>query len=144
MKATAPDHGLSAATLAEIARVLSAFPEVERAILFGSRAKGTHRPGSDIDLALLGPALDWRVLGRIEDAFDASSLPYRFSLLHRNAETPPEVGAHIARVGRAIYAAPDAAQKAEARLAALHAKGAKAWADVPDAAAWVEELRGGD
>lgn len=143
MKALAPDHGLSASTLAEIARVLSAFPGVERAILFGSRAKGTQRPGSDIDLALVGPALDWRVLGRIEDAFDASNQPYRFSLLHRNAETPAEVGAHIARVGREIYAAPDAKEKAEARLAILHANGAKAWADVPDAGAWVEDLRGG-
>ncbi|WP_298284130.1 nucleotidyltransferase domain-containing protein [Novosphingobium sp.] len=139
----APDHGLSAATLAEIARVLSAFPEVERAILFGSRAKGVQRPGSDIDLALVGPAIDWRVVGRIEDAFDASSLPYRFSLLHRNADTPAEVGAHIARVGREIFVAPDAAEKTEARLAQLWTKGAKAWADVPDAGAWVEEQRGG-
>lgn len=119
MRTLVPDHGLSTATLAEIARVLSAFPEVERAILFGSRAKGVQRAGSDIDLALVGPDLDWRLLGRIEDAFDSSALPYRFSLLHRNADTPAEVGAHIARVGFEIYAARDASRKAESRLANL-------------------------
>lgn len=106
------DYGLSAHTLATIAAVLVRFPEVERALLFGSRAKGGYRPGSDIDLALTGTALDWRTLGRIEDAFDASSLPYRFSLLHHNADTDPGVAAHIARVGRAIYTAAHSLDKA--------------------------------
>jgi uncharacterized protein len=105
-------YGLSEDTLAKISDVLARFPEVERAILFGSRAKGTYREGSDIDLALVGAALDWRLLGRIEDAFDASSLPYRFSLLPHNADTDVEVAAHIARVGREIYVAAHALEKA--------------------------------
>ena len=45
-------HGLSQQTVAQITRVLTEFPDVERAVLFGSRAKGTHKRGSDIDLAL--------------------------------------------------------------------------------------------
>jgi predicted nucleotidyltransferase len=105
MNTVVSDHGLSARTLAEIVAVLSDFPAVERAILFGSRAKGSHRPGSDIDLALLGRSIDWRVLGRIENALESSSLPYRFSLMHYNTDTPPEIDAHIVRVGREIYPA---------------------------------------
>ncbi len=96
-------HGLSDQTVERIQDVLAHHPEVARAVLFGSRAKGTARPGSDIDLALYGEGLDWRVLGRIEDALDDLLLPYTFSLLHHDARTDSEVAAHIARVGVPFY-----------------------------------------
>lgn len=88
----------------EITGILARHPAVERAVLFGSRAKGVHRPGSDIDLALIGGAdLDTLTLGQIEEALDDSYLPYRFSLLILTRQTDPEVAAHIARVGRTFY-----------------------------------------
>lgn len=96
-------HGLSRQTVERIQNVLAHFPEVARAVLFGSRAKGTARPGSDIDLALYGEGLDWRVLGRIEDELDDLLLPYCFSLLNHDARTDSEVAAHIARVGLPFY-----------------------------------------
>ena len=96
-------HGLSAATLEKVRAVLERFPEVERAVLFGSRAKGTHKPGSDIDLALEGAALDWRVVGRLYTALDDLLLPYTFSLIVHDQATDPEVTAHIARVGIPIF-----------------------------------------
>jgi predicted nucleotidyltransferase len=96
-------HGLSRQTVERIQDVLAHYPEVQRAVLFGSRAKGTARPGSDIDLALYGQGLDWRVLGRIEDELDDLLLPYSFSLLHHDARTDSEVAAHIARVGLPFY-----------------------------------------
>jgi len=96
-------HGLSPQTITRIGEVLARFPEVEKVTLFGSRAKGTHRPGSDIDLALAGRGLDWRTISRIEDALDELLLPYNFSLIRHDAETDPEVAAHIARVGIPLY-----------------------------------------
>ena len=96
-------HGLSRQTVERIQDVLTHFPEVAKAILFGSRAKGTARLGSDIDLALYGEGLDWRVLGRIEDELDDLLLPYSFSLLHHDTRTDSEVAAHIARVGLPFY-----------------------------------------
>ena len=96
-------HRLSPQTVERIQDVLSHHPEVRRAVLFGSRAKGTARPGSDIDLALYGDGLDWRVLGRIEDELDDLLLPYSFSLLHHDARTDAELAAHIARVGLPFY-----------------------------------------
>ncbi len=48
--------------LAAIQGVLAAYPEVEEAILYGSRALGRHRPASDIALTLLGPALSSGIL----------------------------------------------------------------------------------
>lgn len=98
-----PRHGISEQTLTRISQVLSRFPEVDQAILFGSRAKATHKPGSDIDLALTGELLDWRVVGQIYEALDDLLLPYRFSLIVLDWNTDPEVAAHIARVGVSIY-----------------------------------------
>jgi uncharacterized protein len=96
-------HGLTKGTVAQIARVLEQFATVERAVLFGSRAKGVHRPGSDIDLALVGDRLDWRELGRIDDALDDLLLPYRFSLVVYGKKLAPEVAAHIQRVGLLLF-----------------------------------------
>jgi predicted nucleotidyltransferase len=96
-------HGLPDSTLEQINTVLVRFPEVEKATLFGSRAKFTHKPGSDIDLSLSGEDLDWRTVGRIYHALDDLLLPYRFSLICHDAATDPEVSAHIARVGIPLY-----------------------------------------
>jgi len=98
-----PNHGLPATTVERIREVLARFPEVERAVLFGSRAKSTHRPGSDIDIALFGSALDWRVVGRIYDVLDDLLLPFRFSLIIYDTNTDPEVAAHIERVGIPLF-----------------------------------------
>jgi len=96
-------HGLSEQTVSRITCVLERFPAVEKAVLFGSRAKGVHRRGSDIDLAVVGVGLNWRVLGKIEDALDDLLLPYKFSLIIYNDNTEPAVAAHIRRVGCSFY-----------------------------------------
>jgi predicted nucleotidyltransferase len=101
-------HGLDERTVAQIQEVLARFPEVKKAVLFGSRAKGVHKPGSDIDLALYGEGLDWRVLGRIEEALDDLLLPYTFSLLHHHERTDAAVSKHIVRVGLPFYERPQA------------------------------------
>ena len=100
---TLPTHGLSPATVEAVASVLRRFPPVEEAILFGSRAKGVARPGSDIDLALVGPGLDWSLLGCVEGALDDTLLPYRFSLATLDSATDPDLRAHILRVGQPFY-----------------------------------------
>ncbi len=96
-------HGLSDKTVAQVTAVLQRFPEVREALLFGSRAKGVQKRGSDIDLALVGKGLTWRTLGRIEDALDDLLLPYRFSLVIYDDKTDPAVAAHIQRVGYPFY-----------------------------------------
>lgn len=97
------DHGLSERTVAKIVRVLASFPQVERAVLFGSRAKATHKRGSDIDLALAGHGLDWQVVGKVDDALDDLLLPYRFSIVIDGEQTDKAVVAHIRRVGRVLF-----------------------------------------
>jgi uncharacterized protein len=96
-------HGLSERTVLQIVKVLAQFPTVEKGLLFGSRAKGMYRRGSDIDLALVGRSLDWRTIGKIYDALDELLLPYRFSLIIYDENTDSDVAAHIARVGIPLF-----------------------------------------
>ena len=98
-----PPNGLKATTVSRIAGVLAQFQEVQEAVLFGSRAKRINKPGSDIDLALTGEALNWRTIGKIYDALDDLLLPYRFSLIHFDLNTDPDVAAHISRVGVPLF-----------------------------------------
>lgn len=97
------NHGLSESTVERIRGVLAHFPEVEKAVLYGSRAKGTHRPGSDIDLALCGSSLGQTQLARIDDALDDLLLPYKIDLSVMASLTHPALLDHIRRVGMVLY-----------------------------------------
>lgn len=96
-------HGLSQKTIDGITGVLARFPGVQEAILFGSRAKGTPKTGSDIDLALVGTNLNLRMVGKIYNALDDLLQPYCFSLVIYDKNTDPEVAAHIRRVGISLF-----------------------------------------
>jgi predicted nucleotidyltransferase len=70
-------YGLKTETIHAIQEVLLTYPEVEKAILYGSRAKGNYRPGSDIDLTLTGETLNLTILQKIENELDDLLLPYK-------------------------------------------------------------------
>jgi predicted nucleotidyltransferase len=97
------NHGLSDATMKKIQAVLAGFPEVEKAVLYGSRAKGTFKPGSDIDLTLCGPELSFSLLARIDTALDDLLLPYEMDLSLMSSITHPALLDHIRRVGVVLY-----------------------------------------
>jgi predicted nucleotidyltransferase len=99
--------GLPPAVLTQMVDVLCRHPEVQRAVLFGSRAKGNARPNSDIDLALYGdvPPL---VVERIADELDELPTPYLFDLQAIEGLQNPALLEHIQRVGIEIYSAAQA------------------------------------
>ncbi len=106
------NHGLSSATVAAICGVFARFPSVEKAVLYGSRAKGNYKPGSDIDLTLVGRHLTWAELGAIADALDELLLPYQIDLSILEKIEHEALREHIKRVGRPFYVrnAPEAQQ----------------------------------
>jgi predicted nucleotidyltransferase len=92
-------YGLTDSTLSAIRGVLREHHEVKRAILYGSRAKGTYQNGSDIDMALDGEDISFRKLLKIETQLDALDLPYQFDVSVLQRLTSPELLEHIKRVG---------------------------------------------
>ncbi len=97
------NHGLSPATVDRIQGVLTRYPEVEKALLYGSRAKGTHRPGSDIDLTLCGSGLNHTILTRIDNEMDDLLLPYQIDLSLMSSLKHQALLDHIGRVGAVLY-----------------------------------------
>ena len=95
--------GLSAETVSKINSVFSRHAGVEEAILYGSRAKGNFKPGSDIDLALVAPSLGSKEVWRIETELDDLMLPYKVDLCLIHEVDNPSLLDHIKRVGRAFY-----------------------------------------
>jgi predicted nucleotidyltransferase len=96
-------HGLSGQTVKKIQAVLASFPEVEKAVVYGSRAKGRFKPGSDIDLTLFGDGLTGRAISRIYWALDDLLLPYKIDLSLFSGLKHPALIDHILRVGIPIF-----------------------------------------
>jgi predicted nucleotidyltransferase len=96
--------GLQETTIEKICSVLASYPQIEKALLYGSRAKGNYKNGSDIDLTLVGGQdLTMKVLYRIMDEIDDLLLPYTFDLSIFNHISDPDVIEHIQRVGVLLY-----------------------------------------
>lgn len=97
------DFGLPDKTRRIIRQILADFPAVEKAILYGSRAKGNYKPGSDIDLTLVGDELDQRMLGQIAARLDESPIPYQVDLSLFCRIDHAQLREHIERVGVVFY-----------------------------------------
>ena len=96
--------GLPLSTVQKIRALLSHYPQVEKAILYGSRAKGNYKNGSDIDLTLQGNAdLSLNTLYKILDEIDDLLLPYTVDLSIFKDIGDPDVIEHIQRVGVTFY-----------------------------------------
>lgn len=103
MQTDALPFGLKAHTVAAMRAVFAGFPEVAEVILYGSRARGNYRPGSDIDLTMTGAGLRLPLLLKIETALDDLLLPYKIDLSIRSHIDNPELQAHIDRHGLPFY-----------------------------------------
>ncbi|OGS89116.1 MAG: hypothetical protein A2061_08820 [Gallionellales bacterium GWA2_59_43] len=95
--------GLSEQTLATVRAILADYPAVEKAVLYGSRAKGNYSKGSDIDLTLVGVGLDHRLLAQIAGRLEESPIPYQVDLSLKEYIDNPNLLAHIDRVGVVFY-----------------------------------------
>ncbi len=97
--------GLNERELATLRSILGTIPEIKLVYVYGSRAKGNHKAGSDIDLAIMEPATDLRLRSKIQSLFDESHLPMRVDLVDFQSLESDSLKAHIARVGLPIYKA---------------------------------------
>lgn len=97
-------YGLSEKQLQDIATILAAWPDIDSVWLFGSRALGTYKEASDIDLAIKGH-LNQKTLVRLKDAFEDSDLPFFVDLVEYAGITEPTLKKHIDDFGIVLYKA---------------------------------------
>ena len=79
-KANDTEFGLDMKTCHAIRSVFAATPGIDKVVIYGSRAKGNYRKGSDIDLVLIAPSLNTRDLLAVENRLDDLMLPYKIDL----------------------------------------------------------------
>jgi uncharacterized protein len=95
--------GLTDEEISEMSEVFKRFPSIEKVILFGSRAMGNHKPGSDVDLALMGKVNE-DTLFQVHEALEEETLlPYFFDVIAYEEINNPALKEHIDDYGKAIY-----------------------------------------
>lgn len=95
--------GLSQAILGDFRRVFAKYPEVERVLIFGSRAKGTFKEGSDIDLAVFAPALSDQRFTVLWNELDDLPLVFKMDILHWDRLNNVRLQSKIISEGRELY-----------------------------------------
>lgn len=95
--------GLTLDAVEKIRNVFAQHPEVEKVVLYGSRAKGNYKTGSDIDLTMHGEEINQSILLKILDELDELLLPWMIDLsIYRQIDNG-NLCDHIERVGVVFY-----------------------------------------
>ena len=95
--------GLPESAIEQICAIFASPREIERAVLYGSRAKGNFKPGSDIDLTLFGTDLTHELLLDLLVELDDLLLPWMIDLSLFASLNHPALQEHINRVGVVFY-----------------------------------------
>ena len=101
------EYGLKKESIEKAKRIFAKYDPINEVILYGSRAKGNYKPGSDIDLTLKGQGLNLKILNKISLELDDLLLPYTFDLSIYHHIKQPDLIDHILRVGKVFYKSED-------------------------------------
>jgi len=94
--------GLKQQHIDAIRKCFAEYPQIEQVIIYGSRAKGNYKTGSDIDLTITGD-LDYKSLLQLENQLDDLLLPYKIDLSLKHKINNPDLLKHIEWVGKIFY-----------------------------------------
>lgn len=95
--------GLKEEDISAINELFRQYENIEKILIYGSRAKGNYRPGSDIDLTIVGKGLTFSEQMRLENQLDDLLLPYKIDLSQLSKISNPDLLEHIQRVGLDFY-----------------------------------------
>ena len=93
--------GLLARDITEMRSVFNKYPDIEAVMIFGSRALGNYKKGSDVDIAVKGRNLDDAMIRAIAfELNEETQIPYFFDVLHYEALTNDALRQHIDEFGK--------------------------------------------
>ncbi len=96
--------GLRPETCAIIVKEISSFKEIRQAVIFGSRAMGNYKKGSDIDIAIKGHGITEDIVVRLSARLNQESpIPYFVDVVHYEGITSRALVDHIDRVGKVLW-----------------------------------------
>lgn len=103
-------YGLTQNTIEQICQVFKQYPTIQQVLLYGSRAKGTFRNGSDIDLTILSDQLSNSDLMSIRVKLDNLDLPYLIDLSLKHQIEESALHHHIEQYGKVFFESADSAK----------------------------------
>jgi predicted nucleotidyltransferase len=96
--------GLRDSDINYIVQLMKENPQVDQAILFGSRAMGNFKQGSDVDIALIGDGIDLNTVAHIRYLLEEESpMPYLFDVFDYTHSNHDELKKHVQEFGNIIY-----------------------------------------
>ncbi|WP_346200775.1 nucleotidyltransferase domain-containing protein [Caldifermentibacillus hisashii] len=97
-------YGLLEKDMDYILKALKQFDEIDRAILYGSRAMGNYKKGSDVDIAIQGEKVTKKTIFELDDLLnEVYPLPYFFDIVHFEKLTNQNLIDHIEKNGKVLY-----------------------------------------
>lgn len=82
---------------------MSQHPDMEEALIFGSRAMGNYKPGSDVDIALKGNLNPDSVISIAAELNEQLPLPYRFDVIEYSSISQKPLIEHVDQHGKVFY-----------------------------------------
>ena len=96
-------YGLKISIIEQLNSVFAKYQQIDKVILYGSRAKGNFENGSDVDFAIVGPDINLSILHKVENEIDDLLLPYKFDISYYDHIKNKNLLDHINRVGVEFY-----------------------------------------
>ena len=98
------NFGLREADIQFMQALFQQHSDVEQVWVYGSRAKGTNQPGSDVDLALVGPHIQRETVRHIHFVLDENSpIPFFFDVLHWDSLSNQKLKDEIQRTAHLLH-----------------------------------------
>ena len=97
------NFGLTDNDVQTINNIFRKFDTIDKVVIYGSRAKGNFKPGSDIDLIMEGNNLNLTLLNKVSSMLYDLPIPYIVDLSIKNTIEKKELLEHIDRVGKVFY-----------------------------------------
>jgi uncharacterized protein len=95
--------GIAERHYADLAEIFARYPNIVRVFIFGSRAKGTAKASSDIDLAVVAPEMSDQEFSRLWNELDALPLVFKLDVLHWDRLGEQKLKENITRDGQLFY-----------------------------------------
>lgn len=97
--------GLSERIVDSLRDVFARYPMVRKAVMYGSRAAGSHRSYSDIDIAVMAPAMQDRDFSALWNELDDLPILFRLDVVHFERVSNPRLRQNIIAEGVVLYPA---------------------------------------
>ena len=109
-------NGIPQADSQQLLELIHSHPHVEKVVLYGSRALGRQRAGSDIDICLVAPSMTLGELLELGAALDDLLLPWNVDLQLRHLIAHEGLLSHLDRAGQLLWERPPNARRPQPTL----------------------------